>query len=246
MIRAMKLGPCAASVSASAAVASPAVVTVEGVCVIFSTPTTRARSTSPDPTAWTPARKAAPPDPHAASILKASTPFRPHQSAIWAPRLSCEPGPTPESMLETINTSGRASRWCDLEASGWSEDGAELVSVDEHAPLAIFADLPGGHLDRRADPDRLVPEVGELGRDHRAFFKSDHSDGVGGIGLVAGGGVVDGGVGVDLAAPAELVFCARLTAAIGADVPRRKDLHVAVRAHLAHQGVTLLAKPPMP
>src|SRR3989304_3459963 len=139
-LRAVELGPCAASVSGSAAVASPAVVTVEGVCVIFSTPTTRARSTSPDPTAWTPARKAAPP-----------------------------------------------------------------------APPAVFADLPGGHLDWRADLDRLVPEVGELGRDHRAFFKSDHRDGVGGVGLVAGGGVVDGGVGVDLAAPAELVFCARLT-----------------------------------
>jgi hypothetical protein len=59
-------------------------------------------------------------------------------------------------------------------------------------------------------------------------------------------GIMDCGEGIDLASPAEPIFRARLSPTIRANISRRKDLHIAMRAHLAHQGVSLLAKPPVP
>src|SRR3990172_1738806 len=92
--------PCAASQSASAALAKPEVVDGLPVSVIFSTPTTATTSYSLEATAMSPARKAAAPEPQAASIFEASMLRSLAQSAMSAPMFSWRLS-GPESMLPT-------------------------------------------------------------------------------------------------------------------------------------------------
>ena len=44
--------------------------------------------------------------------------------------------------------------------SGGFQQGSELVAVDQHAALAVRAQAPGDHLDRHADLDRLLAQIG--------------------------------------------------------------------------------------
>jgi len=44
--------------------------------------------------------------------------------------------------------------------SGGFQQGSELVAVDQHAALAVRAQAPRDHLDRHADLDRLLAQIG--------------------------------------------------------------------------------------
>jgi hypothetical protein len=84
-----------------------------------------------------------------------------------------------------------------------------------------------------------------LGGDHGALFELDHGDGVGGGFLVSGGGVVDGGIGIDLAATAEGIGGLGFAAALRADVPGREELGITMGADFAHEGIALLLQSPV-
>jgi len=44
--------------------------------------------------------------------------------------------------------------------SGGFQQGSELEAVDQHAALAVRAQAPRDHLDRHADLDRLLAQIG--------------------------------------------------------------------------------------
>ena len=85
----------------------------------------------------------------------------------------------------------------------------------------------------------MVVQVGQLGGDQGAFLQLDQRHCVGCVLLEAGRGLVNRREGIDLTAPAELEGFTGFLTAIRADVTGREDLHLAVRADLAHQGVAL-------
>jgi len=81
---------------------------------------------------------------------------------------------------------------------------SELVSVDRHTELvSVVAQPARDHFDRLADIRLRLAQVGQLGGHQGALLQLDQRHRIG-CGLVeTGGGLVDRGVGVDFAAPAE-------------------------------------------
>lgn len=121
-----------------------------------------------------------------------------------------------------------------------SHHRAELIAINEHALFAaVFLDTAGDHLDRHADLDGLLAQVGQLGRDSGAFFQFDQRDGIGQAAFKTGRGVVHDRVGIDFAFAAEAEGFLGLAAAFGADITGWKDLGLAVRADLADQSIAL-------
>jgi len=84
-----------------------------------------------------------------------------------------------------------------------------------------------------------------LGGEHGTFVQFDEGNSVGGVGIVAAGGFVDGGVGIDFAFAAKCKLFFGFVAAVWADIARGEDLVIAVRANLADQPVALFLESPM-
>jgi hypothetical protein len=78
-------------------------------------------------------------------------------------------------------------------------------------------------------------QIGQLGGNQRSLFQADDGQWVRSGLSVAGGSLIDGGVGIDLSPPAELKKGPSLMPTVWADVPRRKNLQFTVRALLPDQ-----------
>src|SRR5258706_4681633 len=99
---------------------------------------------------------------------------------------------------------------------------AKFVPVNNQSTLvAVVAHFAGDHFDGHADLNGVVVHVGELGGDHGTFIQFDESNSVGGVGVVATGGFVDGGVGINFAFAAKGVQSFGFVAAVRADIARR-------------------------
>ena len=169
------------SKSASAAVASPAVISGPGVSVIFSTPTTSARSTAPVATAQ-PGRRGnprrrnrTPPRP-----CTASTPRSPTQSATRAPRLSW-PGRAAgrqhvgdQQGIDVVKpgvvqcVEGRPSGQIDHGKVPVFGDLQHPGAVNRNVTHGVFDDLRGGRGDcpLPAGPRPMLSERAAAGPDH--------------------------------------------------------------------------------
>jgi hypothetical protein len=84
-----------------------------------------------------------------------------------------------------------------------------------------------------------------LGGDHGTFVKFDQCHSVRGVGVITRRRFVDGCVGVHFAFTAKGIEILGFIAAVRADIPRGKDLIVAVRANLADQPVALFFESPV-
>ena len=122
----------------------------------------------------------------------------------------------------------------------------KLIPIyNEPSFVPIVTHLAGNHLDRHADLDGIVVYIGQLGGDHRSFVQFDEGYGVGGAAIVSAGRFVDSGEGIDFTFAAECIKFLGFIAAVWADVTRRKNFIIAVRADLSHQPVALFLESPM-
>src|SRR5512139_2475842 len=110
---------------------------------------------------------------------------------------------------------------------------SELIPVYDQAPLVtVIAHFAGDHLDGHTDLHGVVVYIGQLGGDHRALIQLYQGNSVRRVTVIPAGGFINGGKGIDLALATKCIEFLGFVAAVRADVARRENLIITMRAYL--------------
>jgi hypothetical protein len=105
--------------------------------------------------------------------------------------------------------------------------------------VAVVAHLARYHLDRHANFDRLVSNVGQLRGDNRTLFQLYQGNCTRCVRLIAGGTLINRGVRIYFSLSTESVQILGFSTAVRAHITWREDFMIAMWTNFTHQRISL-------